>query len=94
MLVNSDPHKSSIVAQVINEVITSVIQIKVASEPAQSFDPTLIEKNATYLKEFKKPNFLKRSKVSTTTFPEFGIFKDTRKYDSRENVHPPLRSLS
>ena len=54
MLVNSDPHKSSIIAQVINEVITSVIQIKVASEPAQSFDPTLIEKNATYLKEFKK----------------------------------------
>ena len=48
MLVNSDPDRTSIVSQVINEVITSVIQIKFASEPVQEFDSSKIRKNATF----------------------------------------------
>ena len=48
MLVNSDPDRTSIVSQVINEVITSVIQIKFASEPVQEFDSSKIKKNATF----------------------------------------------
>ena len=36
------------------------------------------------------PLFLKKSKVSTKTIPDFNLFKDIRKYDSHENVHPPL----
>ena len=61
MLVNPVPgKKTSTVSQVINEVITSVIQIKLASDTDHEIDSSKIEKNATYLlkkaKLFEKVN--------------------------------------